>query len=462
MFMDEVATTDRESIVPLRNPSHIRQLVVFARAPQVGHNKTRLIPALGPAAATEVYRFLANRTLESVRQLVAGDRCNALVHFTGGSRAEMQAAFGEDLDYCEQQGATLGERLKYAIGLAFSGGARRVVVIGTDCPDLSPRDIAQAFDELHEHDVVVGPALDGGYYLIGMHAFHPGLFDDIDWSTSQVFEQTVQRANALGLKLHTLRRLSDVDYPEDLLALRNPAPAAHWPINTTAGRMSIVVPTLNEAEHLPATLRAIGRPSEGLEVIVVDGGSSDTTVELAQHHGCQVFTGNRGRARQMNAGAAIATGEFLLFLHADTILPQNYRQEVERILARPVQAGAFPLRIDAQGQRLGLRIVEFSVAFRSRFMQMPYGDQALFFRSADFFEQAGYKNMALMEDYELMQRTRKRGPIGVAELPVRTSGRRWQKQGLVKTTLINQLCVLAFRLGYSDATIARLYKGRDQ
>jgi len=173
-----------------------------------------------------------------------------------------------------------------------------------------------------------------------------------------------------------------------------------------------------------------------LEVIVVDAGSTDQTVTIAEQHGCKVFAGNPGRAQQMNAGAAIATGENLLFLHADTRLPIGFRHEIKRVLDTPVLCGAFPLVIDSPG--VALRMIELGVAFGSRVLQMPYRDQALFFRSADFYEQNGFRQMAIMEDYELVARMRKTGSIGLASEPVNTSARRSIKKGILRTTLFNQ------------------------
>jgi hypothetical protein len=103
-------------------------------------------------------------------------------------------------------------------------------------------------------------------------------------------------------------------------------------------------------------------------------------------------------------------------------------------------------------------MVESGVAFRSRLLQMPYGDQALFFRSSDFYAQNGFKQMSIVEDYELVARMRKTGRIGLASQPVKTSARRWIKRGILRTTIINQMCVIAYRLGFSDQTIARLYR----
>ncbi len=438
-------------------------LLIFARLPKAGTNKTRLIPALGAENATLVYRQLIDRTLCLARQLKNEQwprefGCQATVCYTGGSACEVRAAFGADLTYCEQVGHSLGDRLQLATKLAFEAGAHRVIVIGTDCPRLTTSDLKAAFEQLEAHDIVIGPAQDGGYYLIGLNAERASLFADIDWSTSQVLEQTLQKTMQLGLRVHQLRMLSDVDYPEDLLPLRREVDCHLLPFKSEAGRLSVVIPTINEELNLQRTLDSVGSPSHDLELIVVDAGSADDTVEIARRHGCKVFVGNPGRANQMNAGAAIATGEHLLFLHADTRLPTDYRFEVERVLATPVACGAFPLQIDAPG--IALRMVESGVAFRSRMFQMPYGDQALFFRSADFYAQNGFKQMSIMEDFELVARVRRTGRISLASRPVKTSARRWMKRGVLQATLVNQLCVIAYRLGFSDTMIARLYRGR--
>ncbi len=438
--------------------SYTNHLLIFARVPKPGTNKTRLIPALGAEIATLVYRYLAERTLSRARQLGGETPYLATVCFTGGTVEEAQSEFGDDLAYLEQFGSSLGDRMQHATLSAFDAGAKKVIVIGTDCPSLTSNDLKVAFEQLDMHDVVLGPALDGGYYLIGLNAYRSPLFEGVDWSTSLVFEQTMYKAHSLNLSVRTLESYPDVDYPEDLLPLKRSVEHDSFPLKTQSGKLSVILPTFNEELNLPATLSAVGNPNSDLEVIVVDAGSTDQTLAIAQQHGCKVFVGNPGRAQQMNAGAATATGEHLLFLHADTRLPDNYRSEIQRVLDTPVACGAFPLEIDSPG--VALRIIELGVAFRSRVLQMPYGDQALFFRSADFYEQNGFRQMAIMEDYELVARMRKTGRIGLAGQPVKTSARRWIKKGILRTTLVNQICVIAYRFGFSDKTIARLYRGR--
>ena len=193
-----------------------------------------------------------------------------------------------------------------------------------------------------------------------------------------------------------------------------------------------------------------------LEVIVADGGSTDATVEIVRRMGSTVVPVQSGRGRQMNAGAALASGEVLLFLHSDTRLPERFPEIVLSILDAGAIAGAFRLRIDEKG--FGLRLIEQAANLRSRLLQKPYGDQALFLRADTFFTLGGFPNWPLMEDYEFCRRLRAQGQIRIANAAARTSARRWQKLGLWKTTLLNQACVAGFHLGISPDTLARLYR----
>ncbi len=447
-------------------------LLVFARLPEPGKSKTRLIDAFGAAHAAELYRALANRTLAMAGRFASQRGCNLTIYFSGGNCNAMATEFGGHFVYREQQGVDLGGRLIHAIQSAFSIGAERVVVVGTDCHELTEKELTRAFDALHSKsdigatdsgqtsradDMVLGPALDGGYYLIGLNQPQPQLFESINWGTEHVFEQTKLVARKTGLRFTELSSLSDVDYPEDILSMRDAR--AGFPRELFAiepGRLSIVLPTLNEVGQLEQTLQAVGAPHALLEVIVVDGGSSDKSLEIAQEHGCQTLSVVRGRGAQMNAGAAVSSGETLMFLHADTRLPNGYCNFVEDCLATGHVAGAFRLGITSQ-QR-GLRLVEYGANFRSRWLQLPYGDQALFMRANTFFDLGGFGRLPIMEDFELVLRLRRAGKIGLLPQRVATSGRRWQKHGILKTTAINQVCLLAFRLGISPQRIANFYR----
>ena len=219
-------------------------------------------------------------------------------------------------------------------------------------------------------------------------------------------------------------------------------------------KISIIIPVLNEAAIIEDTLCQLRLSSEE-EVIVVDGGSRDRTVSLAQAQGAKVICATLGRAHQMNRGAAVATGEILLFLHADTRLPPNYATLVRDVASRKTVAGAFQLKIDGKGR--SLRLVERMVNGRSRFLNLPYGDQAIFLKADLFREMGGFTHLPIMEDFEFVRRLQRRGRITIVPAAVLTSGRRWQKFGVFKTTVINQLIVIGYFLGVPPATLAHWY-----
>ena len=164
----------------------------------------------------------------------------------------------------------------------------------------------------------------------------------------------------------------------------------------------------------------------------------------------------QGRARQMNAGAAAAQGQVLLFLHADTRLPLGWQHEVERILALPgVAAGAFAFRLDQRPA--GLRFIELSVTVRCALAGLPYGDQGLFLTRRLFQRAGGFPDLPIMEDCEMIRRLRLLGRVALSPAPAVTSARRWRQRGLLATTGLNLLVVGAFYLGFSPAFLRRLY-----
>jgi rSAM/selenodomain-associated transferase 2 len=337
---------------------------------------------------------------------------------------------------------------------AFQAGIDRAVLVGTDIPGITARILLQAFESLSSADMVLGPARDGGYYLIGLRQPFPRLFVDIPWGTERVLEMTRKVTDDLGLSAVLLETLEDLDRPEDLHLWGKASKQMPEPHPIPC--ISIIIPTLNEAPNLASTLRSI-RNASNVEVIVVDGGSSDETVKVARSWSTRVLSFAPGRARQMNAGAARATGEILLFLHGDTRLPRGYDNYIRKILARPhTVTGAFQLRID--GKLPGLRIAERMVNVRSRRLQFPYGDQAIFLRADLFREMGGFPDMPIMEDFELIRRLRRRGRIAIAPVPVLTSARRWENLGILRTTLINYAIPLAYYLGVSPSQLARWYR----
>ncbi len=233
-----------------------------------------------------------------------------------------------------------------------------------------------------------------------------------------------------------------------------PDPIPSLPGHRLAPVVSVVIPTLNEQGHLGSALESTRRDRWGLtETIVVDAASTDGTVEVARGFGARVVVSPPGRARQMNAGAAAAQGRVLVFLHADTQLPQDYDQLAwDTLTRRGVAGGAFRLRIDAGS--VGLRIIEWSANQRSRWLGLPYGDQGLFVGRHAFRKIGGFADQPVMEDVDLVCRLRRLGRVALADGRVVTSARRWQRHGLWRTTVLHQWMIIAYGLGVSLDRIA--------
>lgn len=222
--------------------------------------------------------------------------------------------------------------------------------------------------------------------------------------------------------------------------------------------ISIIIPTLNEEEYLGATLAGLVN-EPGIEVLVVDGGSTDRTTKVAERYLGRVLRAPCGRARQMNTGAAQANGDILLFLHADTRLPAGFADYIRTALAKKgVAAGAFRLAIDGPG--IGRRLIEKMANLRSRWLGLPYGDQGIFLRKTLFQQLGGFPDQPIMEDFELARRLAKQGKIVIQPVAVHTAARRWQRVGLLKTTLINQAIVIAYLNGVSPDVLAGWYRRR--
>ncbi|MHC4402701.1 MAG: TIGR04283 family arsenosugar biosynthesis glycosyltransferase [Planctomycetota bacterium] len=430
------------------------RLIIFTRYPEPGKTKTRLIPRLGPHGAARLQRDMTRHVLAQAKQLTGLRPVSVEVRFEGGDANLMRRCFGGEFPFRRQSQGDLGRRLSCAFEAAFEAGIRRVVIIGADCPAVTPRLLQAAFDRLDGNDLVLGPATDGGYYLIGLSRPSPGLFTRIAWGTGAVLEETLRAARQMNLATSRIVELSDVDRPEDLSVWHsvNSGLAS----GASQERISVIIPTLNEATCLLPTLLSLPA-ALNVELIVADGGSDDETVEIARQWGCRVVVAARNRARQMNAGAATATGSILLFLHADTLLPEGFDEHVRRTLARrPVVAGAFELHVDAPYHLL--RVTQRIANLRARYWQVPYGDQAIFVAAEAFHSLGGFSELPIMEDFELMRRLRRRGRIVIAPATVVTSGRRWKTLGPWRTTWINQAILLAYCLGVSPERLARWYR----
>jgi rSAM/selenodomain-associated transferase 2 len=221
--------------------------------------------------------------------------------------------------------------------------------------------------------------------------------------------------------------------------------------------ISVIIPTLNEEGNLAVALRQLAdRPD--VELIIVDGGSTDHSVEIAQKSTSYVFHARAGRAQRMNLGARHATGDILLFLHADTFLLPGALDEIQRrIISDGAVGGAFDLQIDSR-RRL-FRVIARVASRRSRWLRLPYGDQGIFVWRQVFEALGGFPEIPIMEDISFTRRLRRAGRLTFIRSGLVTSGRRWSVHGVVRTTLVNWWVTMLFFLHVPPSQLRRIYDG---
>ncbi len=498
-------------------------LIIFVKNADPGRVKTRLAADLGESRTLEVYLRLVAHTLQQAGRL--GGLADIFVCFsreiprqwpdissTGFPESASGLKLFDGTAMRIQQGKDLGERMNRAFLDVFEGGYGRAVIIGSDCPELETGHLQQAFDVLTDHDTVVGPAADGGYYLLGMREPHPEVFRNKSWSTDTVFRQTMQDFRRAGLRTFLLPELRDMDVAEDYRRLghllQDPGPEAgpeqqktnrspqrhlhphphqHPHSSTrTDPRVSIIIPVYEEESGLGTFLRELGSvlephppeqvitaavqseagaaqsgrehqvPPVPFEIIIVDGGSADKTVAVAREAGFRcVVSPRKGRAAQMNHGAELAKGEIIYFLHADTLPPPRALPKILKAMEDGVRSGCFRLAFDEPS-----RLMRFYAWF-TRFDLLPfrYGDQSLFVCAQLFRRLGGFReDHVVMEDNEFMRRLRKQSSFTVMPDRVVTSARKYRENGFVRLQLIFTLIFVMYYLGFGQDTLVSLYR----
>ena len=444
-----------------------KRLIIFTRYPEPGKTKTRMIPALRAEGAADLQRRMTDHLVSTVKTWIEQRSLAVEIRFEGGSEKLMREWLGPSFSYRHQGRGHIDRRMEHAIADGFQDGCESVVIIGSDIPDISSAIIHQAFEELQKNNLVLGPAGDGGYYLIGVQKSCPKIKLILNYLKLLAGEPTRSSHKPLLRPINwewVMRSLipsKTSTVPKILrsgIALYDPNR-----IQPAKKRLSIIIPTLNEANAIEETITRLPK-SEQVEIVVVDGGSSDGTAELARKLGIRVLSTAPSKAEQMNAGAAEARSEVLLFLHADTRLPANFEEKVMAAVSRKgFCAGAFTLGIDSDDR--GLRFIERVANWRARLFKMPYGDQALFVSRQLFLEIGGFADYPIMEDFELIRRLKKKGTIIILPESAKTSPRRWQNLGVFKTWFLNQIIIGAYFIGIPPQRLAFWYppgKGKNK
>ena len=224
--------------------------------------------------------------------------------------------------------------------------------------------------------------------------------------------------------------------------------------------LSVVVPVLNEARHLPFLLADLQRWPDALQIVVVDGGSTDKTIQVAHQGGAQVVQSPvQGRGQQLQRGLQLSQHSWLMVLHADSRLSQHWVDHVQRVLSMArgrQQAWAFDFRVDQR--RPMLKLLEWCVALRSRWGQMPYGDQGLLIHRSLYERVGGYRSLALMEDVDLIQRLQQISRIGALGCALTTSARRWNHRGVLNQAWNNAQLRRRWKNGEDAEQLIQIYR----
>jgi rSAM/selenodomain-associated transferase 2/rSAM/selenodomain-associated transferase 1 len=410
--------------------------------------KSRLAESLGHERAAELYRQWIGLVFERMQPL------RGIVHVVGYFTGAPAAAFNEWRELADewwpQPDGDLGTRLAAGFERAHAQGGP-VVAIGTDCLEIDAALVGNAFSHLERHDSVFGPTPDGGYYLVGTSRHVPEFFDGVPWSCADTLSTHVSLCDERGWSVSLLPQRRDVDTVEDWQAHNGQANAARLSV-------AVVIPTLNEEAVLADTLDSVSSQADvGVRLIVADGGSTDSTVDVATRFAAEILHApRRGRGCQIAAAVATLHDDVVLVLHADTRLPPDAIERIRRHLRDHADCpgGCLGHRFDSP--RAAYRLVEAMDALRARW-GVSYGDQAQFFRRALLARAGGFPVQPIMEDVELSRRLRALGRPAYLNCPVLASPRRLERLGLWQSAAVNFLLRTAYRIG-GTAACDRLYR----
>jgi uncharacterized protein len=441
-------------------------ICVFAKPPVPGRVKTRLIPILGSRGAAELAAVFLDDTWAAVSALSWAE---PVLASTETAKRNFLPARAEV--WLQGEG-DLGARLEHILRRALTDHPF-AIAIGADSPGLPAKFLEQAREALARFDAVIGPSEDGGFYLLGLRTCPEGLLSGIPWSAPTTCLETIAKLQAAGLTVYILDDWFDVDRSENLeklsallTARQIEAPRTRhflqthaWPPATAQPiRCSVILPTLNERESLPQTLRALAGQPWIHEVIVADGGSTDGTREwLATQKSVRLVDAPAGKGNQLNAGARAASGDVFLFLHADCQLPPDAGEQIASALAsHTVAGGCFEVRFHTDRSR-SLRMVAAGINFRSRLTRAATGDQGIFVRRSIFEEVGGCPDWPLFEDVDLVRRIKKAGSFAVLRSRLLVSPRRHLSRGVFRTVLLIYALRLGFWLGVSPFTLKKWF-----
>lgn len=412
-------------------------IIEFVKYPRAGHVKTRLAAEIGAEAACHIYKKMAMITHRELVKLQEDKISDLIVYADGSDVGSFKRWLPQSDEIWPQPEGDLGVRLGYVFQRAFDLGYRYVAAVGTDCPGLDANKIRDAIGRLKKSDVVIVPAKDGGYALIGTNRFYHELFRAIPWSSGKVFEKTLKIAKMKNLAVAITEPEADIDTKEDLAKVKN----------ILDPKISVIIPVLNDHKQLTVTLESFSEPklSDEVEIVIVDGGSDDGLINTGNLANVKIITSGQGRSKQMNLGVYHSKGKWLWFLHADC---RPEKGSILRLLdyldTDHVKWGFF--RQTIEDDSIWFRMIEKGNELRARILGLPYGDQGIIIRKNIFHESGGFQDVPFLEDVILSSRLRSICLPKAMPYRLILSHRHWTPLGLFRTTARNILIVLRFLL----------------
>lgn len=436
-------------------------IIIFTRVPIPGQTKTRMMPHLTEKECAGLHICF----LKDIGRVCKKTGKDVFIFYTPeGKQNILFPLFGKGVKYRKQKGNSLGERMENAFQTVFQDGYESCILIGTDIPELKSSYMEQAFHQLRMKDVVLGPTLDGGYYLIGMKQLHSTAFKNQTYGHKTVFENTVRALREKKLSIGYAPRLADMDSPEDLRGFvkRHKDSRRNQSENTRKfilnhRKISVIIPIYNEEKTIGYIQKQLEPIKDKCEIIFVDGGSTDGTLKKIKKE-FKVITSEKGRACQMNTGAGISAGDILFFLHCDSKLPPNPLKQICHVMEK-YQVGGFGIAFASKNFFMfTCRILS---NYRMKFRNIIFGDQGIFIERHLFFEMGMFQEIPIMEDYQFSLDLKKRGEkIGMTRHRIYTSDRRYPEGTIPKLRLMWNMYSLRkrYRRGESVEEISRAYR----
>ena len=433
--------------------------VIFTREPVAGATKTRLMPFYSAEKCAELHRCFL-RDLAGEAKKVHAD---IIIAYTGSEPVFLRETFGSRAKYIAQRGNDLGQKMENAFADAFEMGYDRIILTGTDIPELKAKTVNAAYEMLDAYDIVLGPTEDGGYYLIGMSSLHHEAFDVKLYGVSTVFEETKASIRDSGLSVGIADEYSDIDEKEDIEGLMDRVRADRFAIGPDTRRflkdnmsVSIIIPVYNESHNIGSMMDQLRPYKDDAEIIFVDGESTDGTVSQIGDE-FRVICCEKGRGRQMNEGALASGGEVLFFLHCDSVIPEDFLSEIRACMMRKPY-GCFGVKFDSHNLFMFTnRIIS---NHRALFRGLAFGDQGIFIDRKLFFDAGSFPELPVMEDYGFSRKMKSMGyrPV-MTRRRILTSSRRYGKGtvSILKTEMLMWYLRMLYRHGADPEELIEMY-----